>query len=95
MIESTFATPVTIARVAIENIPYTADILYSYIIPEELQSKILIGCLVYLPFGRNDRKTRAVIIDIHQIDIHQIDIHQIDIHQIDINKTNICHADVY
>ena len=54
------------AGVAIENIPYSADILYSYIIPEELHSKLSIGCLVYLPFGRADRKTRAIVIEIKQ-----------------------------
>lgn len=40
-----------LANVAVENVAYHFDILYGYIIPEELSEKVKIGTRVLVPFG--------------------------------------------
>ncbi len=56
-----------LAFVAVENVAYHFDILYAYIIPEELKEKTFVGHRVLVPFGRsNNVKRQGVIFDIHQ-----------------------------
>lgn len=49
--------------VAVESVPYKADIPYSYTVPENMEASAVVGALCTVPFGRSDRKTRAVVLE--------------------------------
>lgn len=54
-----------IAAVAVEAAPpYPLDLLYSYIVPQELYGRQLEGCRVLVPFGRSNRRRIGVIVSI-------------------------------
>ena len=42
--------------VAIEDIPYSADKLYEYALPAELEQTVTVGTMVLCPFGGGNRK---------------------------------------
>lgn len=50
--------------VAVEGVPYQADIMYEYSLPEELEDTVEIGSLVSCPFGKGSRSVNAVVTDI-------------------------------
>ncbi len=51
-----------LACVAVENVAYHFDILYGYIIPEDLKENITVGTRVFVPFGRGkDIKRQGVV----------------------------------
>lgn len=53
-----------LALVAVENVAYHFDILYGYILPEELANKAVKGMRVLVPFGRSkSAKRQGVIFD--------------------------------
>lgn len=49
--------------VAIEDIPYSADKLYEYALPAELQQTVSVGTMVLCPFGGGNRKVRGIVFD--------------------------------
>lgn len=49
------------AFIALENLPYTADILYEYSVPSSLSETVAEGTVVYCPFGNGNRKTRGIV----------------------------------
>lgn len=51
-----------LALVAVENVAYHFDILYSYIIPEDLSEDVFIGSRVLVPFGRGSNSKRQGIV---------------------------------
>ncbi len=51
-----------LAYVAVENVAYHFDILYSYKVPEELADKVKAGSLVSVPFGRSKSVKRQGIV---------------------------------
>ncbi len=54
-----------LAFVAVENVAYHFDILYAYIIPDNLKSKTCVGHRVLVPFGRSKTvKRQGVIFEI-------------------------------
>ncbi len=56
-----------IVDVAIENVAYHFDILYTYSVPEELENKELLGMRVMVPFGRGkNAKRQGVIFSVSQ-----------------------------
>jgi primosomal protein N' (replication factor Y) len=52
----------TIAKVAVDNTFFSFDTDYSYIVPNELKEKALIGCEVCVPFGRANAKRSGIIV---------------------------------
>ncbi len=69
------------------------DRLFDYLIPEEMESQISIGLLVYVPFGKNNQLTEGYIVDFPETtevetlkEIHSIidPIPQFDCHMRDI-----------
>ncbi|MBQ0110932.1 MAG: primosomal protein N', partial [Oscillospiraceae bacterium] len=56
------------ALVAIENTVYSIDILYSYLIPDDLIALCKKGCRVVVPFGRGNIPRVGVVLDIENDD---------------------------
>ncbi len=52
----------TVALVAIENVAYHFDILYSYIVPNELNYKVSVGSRVVVSFGRSQSARRQGVV---------------------------------
>lgn len=50
-----------LAYVAVENVAYHFDILYSYIIPEDLLEKVKPGVRVQVPFGKGTAKRHGIV----------------------------------
>ena len=56
-----------IVDVAIENVAYHFDILYTYSVPDELKNNQLLGMRVMVPFGRSkNAKRQGVIFSVTQ-----------------------------
>ena len=53
-----------IAQIAVENTLYAFDMLFSYEIPVELESTVIRGVRVVVPFGRGNRKRIGVVFGI-------------------------------
>ena len=53
-----------LARVAVSSVPYAADKLYTYRIPEELAEAAMPGKQVLVPFGRGNRRSEGFVLDI-------------------------------
>lgn len=49
------------AYVAVSDVAYHFDILYSYIVPEELSEQCKKGCFVQIPFGRGTAQRQGVV----------------------------------
>ncbi|MBR6479453.1 MAG: primosomal protein N' [Clostridia bacterium] len=56
----------TVARVAVQNVAYHFDELYSYVVPEGRD--VSVGCRVMVPFGKGDSARQAVVIEIAESD---------------------------
>lgn len=54
----------SIAKVAVENTSISFDMLYSYKIPIELESKLKQGARVLVPFGNSSKKRRGFVFQI-------------------------------
>ncbi len=52
------------AFVAIEGVPYEADRLFEYAVPEDLTPLVFPGAVVLCPFGAGDRKRRGVVFSV-------------------------------
>ncbi len=52
-----------IARVALSGVPYSADKLYSYLVPPELADACRAGVRVTVPFGRGNRRTEGFVLE--------------------------------
>ena len=52
-----------IARIALSGVPYSADKLYSYLIPPELADACRAGVRVSVPFGRGNRRTEGFVLE--------------------------------
>ena len=46
-----------LARVAVSSVPYAADRLYTYLVPDELIGSAEAGKRVTIPFGRGNRRS--------------------------------------
>ena len=53
-----------LARVAVSSVPFAADKLYTYRIPDELAPEAASGKRVLIPFGRGNRRSEGFILDI-------------------------------
>ena len=53
-----------LARVAVSSVPYAADKLYTYRIPDELAIEAASGKRVLIPFGRGNRRSEGFVLDI-------------------------------
>ncbi len=52
-----------VASVALSGVPYSADRLYSYLIPQELAESCRAGVRVSVPFGRGNRRTEGFVLE--------------------------------
>lgn len=53
-----------VAKVAVSKAIYAIDIPYSYLVPQELEQSLSTGMRVLVPFGRGDRGSDALVLDI-------------------------------
>ena len=51
-----------LALVAVENVAYHFDLLYSYIVPDNLKEDIKLGSRVIVSFGRSKKNLRQGIV---------------------------------
>lgn len=51
-----------VARIAVSAANYQIDRPYSYLVPDELQSAVLPGVRVLVPFSRSNRKTEGIVL---------------------------------
>jgi len=51
-----------VARIALSGVPYSADRLYSYLVPSELCGQVCAGVRVIVPFGRGNRRTEGFVL---------------------------------
>lgn len=58
-----------VAVVAVEGLVYHFDTPYSYLIPENLEGKVLPGCRVMLPFGNGNKKKQGLVLEVKMSDI--------------------------
>lgn len=54
----------SVAAVAVEDVPYAADIFYEYLIPEDLRPVVAPGTLVLCPLGASNRTVRGVVAEL-------------------------------
>ena len=55
-----------IASIALENIGFSADKLFDYAIPKEIEEKVKVGCLVAVPFGYRAKNNQGVVFEIKE-----------------------------
>ena len=53
-----------LARVAVSSVPYAADRLYTYLVPDELIGSAEAGKRVTIPFGRGNRRVEGFLLEI-------------------------------
>ena len=51
-------------RVAIDGLAISIDRLYDYFVPKTIKTPILPGCRVTVPFGRSNKKSQAVVMEL-------------------------------
>ena len=54
----------TLARVAVSSVPYAADKLYTYRVPDGLLSAAAPGKRVLIPFGRGNKRGEGCVLDV-------------------------------
>ncbi len=59
-----YGETVRAAKVAVSAAAYAADHTYTYLIPASLEQQIAVGTRVLVPFGRRNRRTEAMVLDI-------------------------------
>ncbi len=55
----------SVAGVVVEKSAYSFDRVFDYIIPENIQGNIQVGCRVLVPFGRASKKRQGVVVSLH------------------------------
>ena len=53
-----------LARVAVSSVPYAADRLYTYLVPEELIGSAEAGRRVMIPFGRGNKRVEGFLLEV-------------------------------
>lgn len=51
------------ARIVLSDVPYSADRLYTYLVPQELDAQLRAGVRVIVPFGRGNRRTEGFVLE--------------------------------
>lgn len=54
---------ISIVQVAVDNLIFSADKLYSYAVPSAFGDKINVGARVIVPFGRSNKLTHGIIVN--------------------------------
>lgn len=65
--------PVILAGVAVQNVSYSIDKTYDYLVPEHLQKQISVGGRVLVSFGRTTTLRQAVVISVRKADSEELD----------------------
>lgn len=55
----------SVAGVVVEKSAYSFDRVFDYLIPENIQDNIQVGCRVLVPFGRASKKRQGVVVSLH------------------------------
>ena len=55
-----------LARVAVSSVPYAADRLYTYLVPDELIGSAEVGKRVTIPFGRGNRRVEGFLLEVRR-----------------------------
>ena len=53
-----------LAKLALSGVPYSADKLYTYLVPQELTDAVCAGVRVIVPFGRGNRRTEGMVFEV-------------------------------
>lgn len=56
-----------VAKVAVEKTAYSFDMLYSYIIPEELKETVSAGSRVLVPFGNSKYNRQGIVFSVEEV----------------------------
>ncbi|HPZ00683.1 MAG TPA: hypothetical protein PLS28_04365, partial [Clostridiales bacterium] len=57
-----------LAGVAVQNISFCADKLYTYIVEPRFADTLRVGCRVMVPFGRGNAKRQGIVLSLHRAD---------------------------
>lgn len=57
----------TVAHVAVENTAYSFDMLYTYLVPEHLKSKVKAGCRVMIKFGTAKTERQGIVFSLGEV----------------------------
>ena len=60
----------TIARVAVSPVPFAADKLYSYLVPDALMGAAEEGKRVLVPFGRGNRRSEGFLMELRREEVN-------------------------
>ena len=55
-----------LARVAVSSVPFAADKLYTYLVPEALAGAAEEGKRVLVPFGRGNRRSEGFLMELRR-----------------------------
>lgn len=66
-----------IVKIAIKNLNFQADKLYSYIVPKNLENNVKIGQIVIVPFGKYNKKQQGFILEICENITCEIDVNKL------------------
>ena len=56
---------ILVARAAVDKTLYHFDMLFDYIVPDYLRSRILVGKRILVPFGSGNRKRQAMVMELY------------------------------
>ncbi len=56
-----------IASIAVQNVAFHFDKLYDYIVPDEYENRLLVGCRVMISFGKGSQLRNGVIISVREL----------------------------
>ncbi len=56
----------SLAQIAVSGVPYAADRIYTYLVPEALAGSLRPGMRVTIPFGRGNRRTEGFVLETEQ-----------------------------
>lgn len=54
----------TVALVAVEKTSYHFDKLFTYLVPEQFQHELQVGCRVLIPFGNGNKKVQGMVFEL-------------------------------
>ena len=63
--------PPRVAKIAVSAATYWIDRPYDYLIPEELQERVLPGVRVYVPFAKGNRRSEGVVLALSESSEHE------------------------
>ena len=56
-----------VVGVAVDKVAFSFDKLFTYRVPQELESQVKCGCRVLVPFGNSNRKRQGIILEVSEL----------------------------